>query len=280
MSVFDPHFLILFHKSPLRRTNLLTTIATVPSLRYQINDIIMTLKQDAVAAVGEFFGTLLFIFLALGGVQATLSSDSNSINGPTPPQILGVAFSVGFSLLISVWIFAPISGGVLNPAVLLALILTRNISLVKGGLYLFAELAGATVGAGLLDAVTPGPLLGVNALGREITPFQATVLEAICTSILVLSVLFLAVEKSKTNVLAPIGIGFAVFVANLIATPWTGTGINPARSFGAAAVTGNFTPDHWVFWIAPDDLAPEPISPPVSKGGITPTPLETVEIGK
>ncbi|RUP44600.1 aquaporin-like protein, partial [Jimgerdemannia flammicorona] len=204
MSVFDPHFLILFHKSPLRRTILLTTIATVPSLRYQINDIIMTLKQDAVAA-------------ALGGVQATLSSDSNSINGPTPPtlfpilfnasQILGVAFSVGFSLLISVWIFAPISGGVLNPAVLLALILTRNISLVKGGLYLFAELAGATVGAGLLDAVTPGPLLGVNALGREITPFQATVLEAICTSILVLSVLFLAVEKSKTNVLAPIGIG-------------------------------------------------------------------------
>jgi aquaporin PIP len=38
------------------------------------------------------------------------------------------------------------------------------------------------------------------------------------------------------QILAPLPIGFAVFVVHLATIPITGTGFNPARSLGAAVV--------------------------------------------
>jgi aquaporin PIP len=38
------------------------------------------------------------------------------------------------------------------------------------------------------------------------------------------------------QVLAPLPIGFAVFMVHLATIPITGTGINPARSLGAAVI--------------------------------------------
>lgn len=43
----------------------------------------------------------------------------------------------------------------------------------------------------------------------------------------------------KLQVLAPLPIGFAVFMVHLATIPITGTGINPARSFGAAVIYNN-----------------------------------------
>jgi len=41
------------------------------------------------------------------------------------------------------------------------------------------------------------------------------------------------------QVLAPLPIGFAVFMVHLATIPITGTGINPARSLGAAVIYNN-----------------------------------------
>lgn len=41
------------------------------------------------------------------------------------------------------------------------------------------------------------------------------------------------------QVLAPLPIGFVVFMVHLATIPITGTGINPARSFGAAVIYGH-----------------------------------------
>lgn len=43
----------------------------------------------------------------------------------------------------------------------------------------------------------------------------------------------------KLQVLAPLPIGFAVFMVHLATIPITGTGINPARSLGAAVIYNN-----------------------------------------
>lgn len=45
--------------------------------------------------------------------------------------------------------------------------------------------------------------------------------------------MFLSFEM---KVLAPLPIGFAVFMVHLATIPITGTGINPARSLGAAVI--------------------------------------------
>ncbi|ONM53250.1 Aquaporin PIP2-1 [Zea mays] len=54
-------------------------------------------------------------------------------------------------------------------------------------------------------------------------------------------------------VLAPLPIGFAVFMVHLATIPVTGTGINPARSLGAAVIYNKDKPwdDHWIFWVGP-----------------------------
>ncbi|RLN18269.1 hypothetical protein C2845_PM02G11440 [Panicum miliaceum] len=53
--------------------------------------------------------------------------------------------------------------------------------------------------------------------------------------------------------LAPLPIGFPVFVVHLATIPITGTGINPARSFSAAVAYNQASAwhDQWIFWVGP-----------------------------
>jgi aquaporin PIP len=53
------------------------------------------------------------------------------------------------------------------------------------------------------------------------------------------------------QVLAPLPIGFAVFMVHLATIPITGTGINPARSFGAQVIYNHNWHHHWIFWVGP-----------------------------
>ncbi|CAI0397837.1 unnamed protein product [Linum tenue] len=60
-------------------------------------------------------------------------------------------------------------------------------------------------------------------------------------------------RDSHVPVLAPLPIGFAVFMVHLATIPITGTGINPARSFGAAVIYNKDKAwdDQWIFWVGP-----------------------------
>ncbi|MCH81498.1 aquaporin PIP2-7-like [Trifolium medium] len=97
------------------------------------------------------------------------------------------------------------------------------------------------------NSVAPGYSKG-SALGAEI----------IGTFVLVYTVFSATDPKrsardSHVPVLAPLPIGFAVFMVHLATIPITGTGINPARSFGAAVIFNNAKvwDDHWIFWVGP-----------------------------
>uniref|UniRef100_N1QSF0 Putative aquaporin PIP2-6 n=1 Tax=Aegilops tauschii TaxID=37682 RepID=N1QSF0_AEGTA len=60
-------------------------------------------------------------------------------------------------------------------------------------------------------------------------------------------------RDSHVPVLAPLPIGFAVFMVHLATIPITGTGINPARSLGAAVIYNKKAAwdNHWIFWVGP-----------------------------
>lgn len=47
--------------------------------------------------------------------------------------------------------------------------------------------------------------------------------------------------------MAPVGIGLALFVAELFGLYWTGGSLNPARAFGPAVVQRSFPGHHWLY---------------------------------
>ena len=71
---------------------------------------------------GEYVGTVLFLFFALGGTQVannipTSSGLTVAEVGSNPQQLQYIALSFGFSLAVNAWVFFRISGGLFNPAV-------------------------------------------------------------------------------------------------------------------------------------------------------------------
>lgn len=81
-----------------------------------------TLQAHMVAFSGEFVGTFMFLFFSFSAqvMLATQRSESSIVNGQKSSQEnIFTALVYGMSLLVNVWAFYRISGGLFNPAVCL-----------------------------------------------------------------------------------------------------------------------------------------------------------------
>lgn len=76
-------------------------------------------------------------------------------------------------------------------------------------------------------------------------------IEAFATTLLCITVLMTVVEKSSLNDFASVMIGISLFLGHLICINYTGAGINPARSLGAAVAKRSFPVYFWIYWIGP-----------------------------
>lgn len=116
-------------------------------------------REDLHAALQEFCGTTVFLTLAFGGVQASGAEAASAGTSPTGVErIMYAATSFGLSLLISAWLFFRVTGGLFNPNVSLALLLTGVIEPVRFVFYCIAQLVGGIAAAALVLGLTPGPL--------------------------------------------------------------------------------------------------------------------------
>lgn len=118
-------------------------------------------------------------------------------------------------------------------------------------LYFIAQMLAGICAAGIVEAILPGPLNVSTNLHTGVSPARGVFLEMFLTSLLVFTVFMLAAEKHKATYLAPIGIGLALFVAELVGIFFTGGSLNPTRSFGPCVVTHNFPGYHYVYWAGP-----------------------------
>ncbi|XP_064408586.1 lens fiber major intrinsic protein isoform X2 [Latimeria chalumnae] len=197
------------------------------------------------AVFAEFLATMVFVFF---GVGSALSWSEDPLN------ILQVSLSFGFTIATMVQGVGHISGAHLNPAVTLAFLFGSHISLLRALLYIAAQVLGGMAGAAVLYGVTPPSVRGdlaINKVQPGVAPGHALVVEMILTFQLILCI-FATTDDRRTGCLGSpsLSIGLSVTLGHLFGIPFTGTSMNPARSFGPAVVVRKFS-YHWIFWVGP-----------------------------
>lgn len=212
-----------------------------------------SLRNAATVVLGEFCGTFMFLLLSFIGTQTAINTnDPENPDRPLLPfSLMYISASFGCALAVNVWIFYRVTGGMFNPAVTVGLLLVGAVKPLRALMIIPTQIVAGIAAAAVTRALLPGPLLVANALAPGVSISRGLFLEMFLTAQLVLTVYFLAVEKHRATFLAPIGIGISVFMAHMCGTNYTGTSINPARSFGPAVVSGNFVGYHWIYWLGP-----------------------------
>ncbi|KAF2083852.1 aquaporin, partial [Saccharata proteae CBS 121410] len=213
-------------------------------------------RNHFIAMCGEYVGTVLFLYFALSGTQVANNintSDGQSVaqTGANPQQLQYIALAFGFSLAVNAWVFFRISGGLFNPAVTFGMCLIGALPWIRGLLLFFVQILGGITAAALVACMFPGPLTVQTTLGGGTTTTQGLFIEMFLTAELVFTIFMLAAEKHKGTFIAPVGIGLALFVAEMTGVYFTGGSLNPARSFGPAVVNHDFNHYHWIYWLGP-----------------------------
>ncbi|KAF7081556.1 hypothetical protein CFC21_094726 [Triticum aestivum] len=212
------------------------------------------------AGIAEFLATFLFLYISVLTVMGVVGNPSGSKCGTVGIQ--GIAWSFGGMIFVLVYCTAGISGGHINPAVTFGLFLARKLSLTRAVFYIVMQCLGAICGAGVVKGfqttLYQGNGGGANSVAPGYTKGDGLGAEIVGTFVLVYTVFSATDAKrsardSHVPILAPLPIGFAVFLVHLATIPITGTGINPARSLGAAIIYNKKQAwdDHWIFWVGP-----------------------------
>jgi len=201
--------------------------------------------------VAEFLGTFALIFFGAGAACVDFQLRSSGGLG-----LLAVALANGLAIAIMVSALQHVSGGHFNPAVTIGLWVTRRLSTLDSLSYWGAQLLGATAAGFVLKAVIPDDVaanvfLGTPELMRDFPRWSGMALEAVATFFLVLVFFATVVDTRGTfRAIAGFGVGLTMALGILVAGPFTGGALNPARAFGPAVASGHWL--NWgIYWVGP-----------------------------
>jgi len=189
--------------------------------------------------LAEFMGTFILVFVGSMGILSV-----GGANGAA--EIIAIALAFGLGLLAAIWVVAHVSGAHFNPAVTLAMLLEGRTSFSDAIGYWIGQFAGATVASLVVLAAS-----SQDAVATTMTTFTdrntAILVEIALTAIFVWTIL--AVTKTGGHN-APAAIALTLVVIHIAGIPFSGASVNPARSFGPAAVANTFG-NLWVYLLAP-----------------------------
>ncbi len=202
--------------------------------------------QSVKKYVAEFIGTFVLVFFACG-TAAALQCNGNEFNA----SYALTALAFGLVIVAMAYSIGNISGCHINPAVSIAMFVSGKMSFVDFIGYVVAQFLGAIAGAALLIpflGVESG--LGTNGLFNGSIGLSL-VIEVILTCIFVLAILGVT-SKPEYSSVAGLVIGLSLTLVHILGIHFTGTSVNPARSFGPALfVGGDALANVWVFIVAP-----------------------------
>jgi len=200
------------------------------------------------AFIAEFIGTFTLIIV---GVFAIFNLQNVADGG----GLVGIALAHGLAIAVMVSATAAVSGGHLNPAVTMGLLVAGKIDFGNALGYIISQCLGALAAAALAIAVLPDLAgVGIPAPADGISATQVVILEAIVTFFLIFVIYGTAVDRRAPKV-GGLFIGLTVTMGILLAGPFTGAAINPARHFGPAMMAMiNGDGAHianWMYWAGP-----------------------------
>ena len=207
-------------------------------------------------ATAEFIGTFWLVFGGCGSAVLAAAFPGVGIG------LLGVSLAFGLTVLTMAYAIGHLSGCHLNPAVSVGLWMGRRFPASDLLPYVVAQVAGGTVGAGVLYVIASGKAgfslssgLASNGYAAH-SPGGYSLMAAMVTET-VLTFMFLmiilgATDRRAPAGFAPIAIGLALTLIHLIGIPVTNLSVNPARSTGPAIIVGDWALGQlWLFWLAP-----------------------------
>lgn len=201
----------------------------------------------------EAIGTAILIFGGPG--TAILAGDDVGV--------LGIALGFGLSLMIAAYLIGHISGCHINPAVTLAMWLTKKVSSKRAIASVAGQLVGGIGAAAIVYGIASGrdgyqrggfASNGWGKLSQNGYGLGSTIIvEIVLTAVLVLVVLGTTHAKFPAA-MGPVAAGMTLTVIHLISIPVDSTSVNPARSI-ATAVFSDPDLDHlkqlWAFIVFP-----------------------------
>lgn len=200
--------------------------------------------------IAEFFSTAILVLVGPG--SAILAGDKIGWHG--------VSLAFGLALLIMAYTIGHVSGCHINPAVTLAFVATKKMSIQRAVYFWVAQILGGIVGAGIIAVIADLDDRGgfasngwgvASPTGRGFVPM--VLVEVVFTAILIFVVL------STTNAKYPKGFGgiaagLTLAAIHLVTIPVDNTSVNPARSI-ATALFSDPDLDHlkqlWAFIVFP-----------------------------
>ncbi len=206
-------------------------------------------------SLAEVFGTFWLVFAGCGSAVIAAAYPQLGIG------FTGVSLAFGLAVLTMAFAIGHVSGCHLNPAVSIGLVVAKRFPASELISYISAQVLGAILAAGTLWQIAngkPGWVAGgfaSNGYGAHspdgYSLFSCLLVEVICTAFFMIVILGSTDERAPKG-FAPIAIGLALTLTNLVAIPVTNASINPARSLGPAIFQRGWALSQvWLFWVAP-----------------------------
>src|SRR5271165_2173423 len=190
----------------------------------------------------ELLGTFMLVLVAAGG---------GILHGKGQISLAAAVVAPGLMVMAIILFMGAVSGAHLNPGVSLAFAMRGDFPWKRVPGYVVIQLIGATLACLFLEAVFGNVEdLGATLPGPDYADWQALLMEVVLTASLVSVILGTASAAQNVGRVAALAVGGYIALAGLWAAPVSGTSMNPARSFGPALVSGDFS-GYWVYVLGP-----------------------------
>jgi MIP family channel proteins len=192
--------------------------------------------------VAEALGTFILVLFGTGVAAVDAWSAHGTLGS------IGVGLGFFFALLAGISAYAPTSGAHFNPAITIAFWSVRRFPARDVIPYVVAQCVGA-IGAAFLLRGLVGSAVTATVTLPAVPTLAAFAVEFIFSAVFMAVILCVASDERVPAVLAALAIAGTLAGLQLIGA-FTGSSVNPARSFGPALAAGNWHAQ-WLYWAAP-----------------------------